>query len=691
MDKRLYCVALLSVIPCPFVFAAEGDSSVEKEDVLVISASRTEQTLWNSPVTMQVVDREQLSKFGGDSITEALRDIPGVLVSDYALPGRKQVRIRGEKSDRVLVLIDGQEVSYQRLNGAGLLIDSESVERIEVVKGPHSVLYGARAIGGVINFITRKGGERPIQGDMRVGYDTSTEGNFQSGSLYGSVGGFDYRISGSRYDYGDRKTPDGTLKNTDFSNDSVSSWLGYRWDAHRLGVSLERFELDSKTFTSPEQLSYPIVDFSVEIPKLLRKKAGVFYDYEHDGAFWKKLHLDVYQQEISRQFRNNMVLQPTAMMKIDQKNRVDDEQKTEGGTLQFDFTPFTDHSLIIGTQYQRDRVDQASLIRSTTYVMGTPRPTNVTESSDKWQQTSWSAFAQNEWQMNEDWIWSVGARQYWLESKVLGGAIAHIKESSSDNTLVAATSLRYSGFDDTELRLSYAQGYVYPTLFQQFAQSAAGGKTTYGNPNLKAEYSQNIEFGARYKGNSWLIDSAVYYSAADDYITSSQCTSSSSGICQGNSGSNFQYYTNADKAKTYGIEAQIEYHGWDIVPYISGNLLKRQFNTNGKKTYRTGDPTLTGRIGVKNSRYFNQFDLDSDFYIRAAGKSRDHTALSVSDYENKSGWATANLEFNGFMGSERQYRVGLQLNNLADKRYTTARETVPASGFHAVFSAGMKF
>lgn len=687
MDKKLCFAAAFSLVPCCSVMA---ETAVENEDVVVVSASRTEQSLWNSPVTMQVVGSEQLRKLSGDSITEALRDIPGVTVTDTGLPGRKQVLIRGEKSDRVLVLIDGQELSYQRLNGAGLLIDSESVERIEVVKGPHSVLYGARAIGGVINFITRKGGEKAIQGNVNAGYDTSASGNYQSGSLYGSANGFDYRISGSRYDYGDRETPDGKLKDTDFGSDSVSGWLGYSWDAHKVGVSLERYELDSKTFITPSMLTFPIVDFSVDIPKLQRKKAGVFYDYAHNGDIWKKFHLDIYQQEISREFRNNMILQPTAMMKIDQKNRVDDEQKTEGGTLQLDFVPFTNDSFIIGAQYQRDRIDQVSLTESTTYMMGTPGPVRFTSSSDKWQQTSWSAFAQNEWQMAENWIWSIGARQYWLESKVINSTTNHTKTSSSDNTLVGATSLRYSGFKDTELRLSYAQGYVYPSLFHQFAQSAAGGKTTYGNPDLKAEYSQNIEFGVRYKGHNWLIDTAVYFSDADDYITTTQCTSSS-GNCQGNSGSAFQYYSNADKAQTYGMETQIEYHGWDIVPYLSGNLLKREFHTNGKKTSLTGNPILTGRVGVKNSTYFNHIDLDSDFYVRAAGKSRDHTMLSSADYENKSGWATANLEFNGYMGGERQFRVGLQLNNLLDQRYTTAKESVAASGFHAVFSAGMKF
>ncbi|HAV98238.1 MAG TPA: TonB-dependent receptor [Shigella sp.] len=66
----------------------------------------------------------------------------------------------GEASSRVLILIDGQEVTYQRAGdnyGVGLLIDESALERVEVVKGPYSVLYGSQAIGGIVNFITKKG------------------------------------------------------------------------------------------------------------------------------------------------------------------------------------------------------------------------------------------------------------------------------------------------------------------------------------------------------------------------------------------------------------------------------------------------------------------------------------------------------------------------------------------------------
>lgn len=80
----------------------------QEDEITVISAGRTEQNLWESPVSMQVIDSEKLSRFTCDQMAEALRDIPGVDIFDSSLAGRKQIRIRGEEASRVLVLIDGQ-------------------------------------------------------------------------------------------------------------------------------------------------------------------------------------------------------------------------------------------------------------------------------------------------------------------------------------------------------------------------------------------------------------------------------------------------------------------------------------------------------------------------------------------------------------------------------------------------------
>ncbi|MGI3452973.1 TonB-dependent receptor plug domain-containing protein, partial [Citrobacter arsenatis] len=153
INQRPFILSALTLCMSGAASAATSTThaSAPDDDTVIVTANRSESSLWDSPATIQVIDRQTLQNSTSVSIADDLQDIPGVEVTDNALAGRKQIRIRGEASSRVLILIDGQVVSYQRAGqnyGAGLLIDESALERIEVVKGPYSVLYGSQAIGG---------------------------------------------------------------------------------------------------------------------------------------------------------------------------------------------------------------------------------------------------------------------------------------------------------------------------------------------------------------------------------------------------------------------------------------------------------------------------------------------------------------------------------------------------------------
>ncbi|ROP49897.1 hemoglobin/transferrin/lactoferrin receptor protein [Enterobacter sp. BIGb0383] len=674
-------------------------------ETLVVTANRAESSLWNSPATIQVIDNQTLEKTTRNTLADELRDIPGVEVTDNALAGRKQVRIRGEASSRVLVLIDGQEVTYQRAGenyGAGLLIDTSALERIEVVKGPYSVLYGSKAIGGVVNFITKKGGDKPLAGIVKAVYDSSTAGWQESAAAWGSIGGFDYRINGSYSDQGDRKTPDGRLPNTHNRNNGQGIWLGYNVDRHKVGLSLDRYKLTTQTYYDGE-----LESFSVRLPKVEREKIGLFYDYAVDGEFLKSVHLDAYNQTVERRFENDLVTTqviPSPLIRaltITNQTRTNDKQYTQGVTLQSNYSLPASNNLVLGAQYLRDKITQTS--------NGYTRQTAATgffdtetdkRSHNEAVQNSTSLFAQNDWQFADNWTWTLGARQSWLSSRLTDGETQSTtsgvttttsmdRNTTRDDALVAASSLRYSGFDNLELRAAFAQGYVSPTLVQLFTETSAGGGVTYGNSGLTAEHSNNYELGARYKGNLWLVDGAVYYSEAKDYIASVACSGQS--VCNGNTNttrSGYYYYDNIDKAKTWGMELTAEYSGWAVSPYLSGNLIRRQYEGATLKTQNTGEPTATGRFGVKHTLLLNALNLTSDIYIRAASSAKDSTGATETRYP---GWATLNLAFNSEFGPDDQYQINLALNNLTDKRYQTAHESIPAAGFNAAVGFAWKF
>lgn len=122
-----------------------------------VTATRVERDLLQVPVSVSVVSEKQIKKSGASTIGDLLKDVPGVEVNNDGSQGLKRIGIRGEDAYRTLVLVDGQKISeHKSMSGTPMLIDPASVERIEVIKGPNSVLYGSDAIGGVINIITKR-------------------------------------------------------------------------------------------------------------------------------------------------------------------------------------------------------------------------------------------------------------------------------------------------------------------------------------------------------------------------------------------------------------------------------------------------------------------------------------------------------------------------------------------------------
>ncbi len=135
---RIYILSTLSLCISGIVSTATATSSetkISNEETLVVTTNRSASNLWESPATIQVIDQQTLQNSTNASIADNLQDIPGVEITDNSLAGRKQIRIRGEASSRVLILIDGQEVTYQRAGdnyGVGLKWSTKTGHRVRV-------------------------------------------------------------------------------------------------------------------------------------------------------------------------------------------------------------------------------------------------------------------------------------------------------------------------------------------------------------------------------------------------------------------------------------------------------------------------------------------------------------------------------------------------------------------------------
>ena len=190
----------------PAMAAEAAPEAMDQAGAIVVTAAGYEQNIVEAPASITVIGREELQEKRFGSLAEALQDVQGVDVGGEAgKTGGLNISIRGMPSDYTLVLIDGRRQNAPgnvTPNGFGESSTSfmppfSAIDRIEVVRGPMSTLYGSDAMGGVVNIITRKVGNRwvgtataesTIQGDDRFGNIQSVNGFVQGPIVKDLVG-----------------------------------------------------------------------------------------------------------------------------------------------------------------------------------------------------------------------------------------------------------------------------------------------------------------------------------------------------------------------------------------------------------------------------------------------------------------------------------------------------------------------
>ena len=201
--RRTFGAALLSIaITSPISAPARADditpadASSGKE--IVVTATRVPTDVQNIPAGVTVVDRATMEQRDYNTLVDALSAVPGLRVVQSGGPGNvASVFIRGTNSDHVLVLLDGMPINDAAQSGAAFNFGVDTlgdIERIEVVRGPMAAVYGASAIGGVINLITRRGTQPGIHftGDLAAGYPAQIRGTVNASGVSGPV---DYSIT----------------------------------------------------------------------------------------------------------------------------------------------------------------------------------------------------------------------------------------------------------------------------------------------------------------------------------------------------------------------------------------------------------------------------------------------------------------------------------------------------------------
>jgi vitamin B12 transporter len=175
-------------------------SAITRLDPIVVTATRTETPLSQVGSALTVITAEELEQQQIRYVSDVLREVPGLAVNRSGGVGQfTQLRIRGAEGNHTLVLIDGIEVNDPSADSefdfARLL--AADIERIEILRGPQSVLYGSDAIGGVVNIITKRGRGRPtFTGSLEGGSFSTAQAN---ASMSGSGAQYHFLLSGAGF------------------------------------------------------------------------------------------------------------------------------------------------------------------------------------------------------------------------------------------------------------------------------------------------------------------------------------------------------------------------------------------------------------------------------------------------------------------------------------------------------------
>lgn len=231
-QHRSRLLATLMVTASGLAWPAEDATDLSLEELLnaeVVTVARKSQTLQSSAAAVFVISRDDIERSGATSIPELLRLAPGVQVARIS-NNRWAVSVRGFNgrfSNKLLVLMDGRSIYSQLFSGVVWEAEDtllEDIDRIEVIRGPGAAMWGANAMNGVINIITRK--SRDTQGVLVTAGAGDKEGEFAAARFGGASDNGNFRVWGKGF----RRDGSVNLAGQDGGDDWDSTRMGFRGD-----------------------------------------------------------------------------------------------------------------------------------------------------------------------------------------------------------------------------------------------------------------------------------------------------------------------------------------------------------------------------------------------------------------------------------------------------------------------------
>ena len=542
---------------------------------VTISATRNEQDVNSVPSTVTVQTREDLDRNNVNNIKDLVRYEPGVSVGGAGQrAGLTGYNIRGIDGDRVLTQVDGVQVPDSFFNGPYAqtnrnYVDPEIVKRVEILRGPASVLYGSNAIGGAVSYYTLDADDiikpgKDVGARLKTGYSSADDSWLTSGTVAGRTGEFDGLLHLSQRNghetesYGE--TGGTGLNRTeanpeDVRTTNVLAKLGWDYaDDARLGLTYEHYKDDVDT----NQLSavggpfnagrgFGFYKSRTGNDTVTRERFGIEHRFGLDTAVADNIKWSLNYQIAKADQSTEEIYAPSRTVLRKRDTTYKDRQWVFDAQADKSFAiADTDHRITYGTTIKQDKVTGLRTGSGTCLtVAGACRVIGASSAADTLTPasdfpdptiTSYSLFAQDQISWG-NWTFLPGARYDYtkLDPHVTEEFLATADQSGngdvSDDSktwhrLSPKFGTTYSFNDNYTWYGQYAEGFRTPTakaLYGRF-ENLAGGYQVAPNPDLEPEKSKSYETGLRGQFEAGSFDMAVFYNKYRDFIDENAIT-----------------------------------------------------------------------------------------------------------------------------------------------------------------------
>jgi len=599
-------------------------AAIELGEVL-ISSRRTENYLKNSPYSENLIEKNEIQSKPFFTLSDILKHEPGINLMRDGVWGT-DINLRGLSKQNVVALIDGNRIETATDISARLsMIDMNDIERVEIIKGAASSIYGSGATGGIINVVTRKPGlydSFSVSGNLSGGYNSVNNSQFYSGGIFGGGKIWSSKISGSFRKASDLKTPAGKIKNSQFKDYSINGSLNFiPLENQTLKFNYEMFKAEDVGIPGAASLFPSKAD--VRYPEEKRNLFSVEYHIKNISQLFNKILIKYAYQKILRSVENiPYIVQNIPASNGQPAKRVSVLKITPGANhyykglhLQTLLTAGNNHSINTGIDYwerkysgERQKYQkietldaQGNTVNIINKVTGEkPLP------DSKFRNIGY--FAQDDFRIIPDKLsLSFGVRIDMID--VTGEATKNPLYEITNGVLVtnpanqkivwddiAANDISYSSnagllyalTRNVDITLSLGYSFRSPSLEERFQFIDLGNLVRLGNPSLKSEIGKSADLGIRYYSSNIKIISSLFYNHFSDLVIERPAEYE---------GRAARIKDNAGRARLYGFDLSIDFKLGIFLFYSNAAYVKGDDLNEG--TNLPEIPPLNGLAGLR--------------------------------------------------------------------------------------------